>query len=85
MLFVDARHQRSSRRQDLIDEDENRLLRAELDALADNINELTDGEVSGDKILFLVDGCNVGFFHLFADDGDAVGVFLALDRTERSV
>ena len=55
VLFVNARHQRCCRRQDLIDEDEDCFLGAELDALADHINELTHGEVSWDKILLLVD------------------------------
>lgn len=45
VLFVDAAHECGSRRQHLINEDEDGLLWGELDALADNIYELADGEV----------------------------------------
>lgn len=48
MLFVDAAHECGSGRQHLINEDEDCLLWGELDALADNINELADGEVGWD-------------------------------------
>lgn len=68
MLLVDAAHQRSGRRQHLIDEDKDGLLGAELDALADHIDELSDGQVCGDEVLLLVDGGNVGFLDFFADD-----------------
>ncbi len=75
MLLIDATHERSSRWQDLIHEDEDGLLRAELDALADDVDKLADGQVGGDEVLLLVDGRNVALLHLLADDGDAVGVF----------
>ena len=68
VLLVNTAHQRRRRRQDLIDEDENRLFWGELDALADDVDELADGEVGGDKIFLLVDGGDVGFFDFFADD-----------------
>lgn len=45
MFLVDAAHERSGRRQYLIDEDEDGLLWAQLDALANDIDELTDGQV----------------------------------------
>ena len=48
VLFVDAAHQCSSRRQHLIDEDEDGLLWGELDALADNIYKLANCEVGWD-------------------------------------
>ena len=48
VLFVNAAHQCSSRRQHLIDEDEDSLLWGELDALADNIYELANCEVGWD-------------------------------------
>ena len=67
VLLVDAAHQRGSRRQDLIDEDENGLLRAKLDALADDVDELAHGEVGGDEVLLLVDGRDVALLHLLAD------------------
>ena len=67
MLLVDAAHQRRGRGQDLIDEDEDGLLRRKLDALADDVDELAHGQVGGDQILLLVDGRDVGFLHFFAD------------------
>jgi len=67
VLLVDTAHQRSRRREDLIDEDEDGLLRRKLNALADDVDELADGEVGGDKVLLLVDGCDVGFFDFLAD------------------
>lgn len=68
MLVVDTAHERSSRWQDLINEDEDGLFRAKLDALSDDIYKLTDGQVGGDEILLLIDGGDVGFLDLFADD-----------------
>ena len=59
VLLVYAAHQGSSRRQDLIHEDEDGFLRRELDALSDNVDELADGEVCRHQILFLVDGCDI--------------------------
>ena len=45
VLLVDAAHECGSRRQHLINEDEDGLLWGELDALADNVYELADREV----------------------------------------
>ena len=45
VLLVDAAHECGSRWQHLINEDEDGLLWGELDAFADNIYELADGEV----------------------------------------
>lgn len=59
MLFVYAAHQGSSRRQDLINEDEDGFLGGELDALADDVDELANGEVGGHQILLLVDGGDI--------------------------
>ena len=70
VLFVDAGHQSGSWGQDLVDEDENRLLRRELDALADDIDELTDSEVCRDEVLLLVDGRDVRLLDLLANDLD---------------
>ena len=68
MLLVDAAHQSSSWWENFIDEDEDGLLWRELDALADDVDELTDGEVGGDEVFLLVDGGNVRLLDLFADD-----------------
>ena len=59
MLLVDGAHERRGGRQHLVDEDKNGLLRAELDALADDVDELPDGEVGGDEVFLLVDGRDV--------------------------
>jgi len=74
VLLVDAAHQRSGRRQNLIDEDEDGLLWAQLDALPNHIDELANCEIRGDEILLLIDRRDVGLFNLLADDGDTVGV-----------
>ena len=68
VLFIDAAHKGGSGRQDLIDENEDGLFRAKLYPLANNINELANGEVSRDEVFLLVDGSDVGFLDLFADD-----------------
>lgn len=59
MLLVNAAHQRRSRRQDLINENEDGLLWGELYTLADNIDELADGQVGGDQIFLLVDSSDI--------------------------
>jgi hypothetical protein len=45
VLVVDSAHQGSSGRQDLVNEDEDRLLRSELDPFPDHIYELPNGEI----------------------------------------
>lgn len=66
MLLVDTAHKGSGGRQNLIDEDKDRLLRRELDALADDIDELSYCKVGRDKVLLLVDGCNVRLLNFLA-------------------
>ncbi len=61
MFLVDAAHQRSGRWQNLINEDEDRFFGAELDALADDVDKLSDSQVGRYEVLLLVDGGNVGF------------------------
>ena len=68
VLLVDTAHQRRCRRQDLINEDKDGLLRGKLDALADDVDELADGKVGGDQVFLLVDSGDVGFFDFFTDD-----------------
>jgi hypothetical protein len=79
VLLVDAAHKGGGGRQDLVDEDENGLLGRQLDALADHVDELAYGEIGGNEVLLLVDGRDVGLLDLLADDGDTVGVLLALE------
>ena len=76
MLLVDAAHERSGGWQDLIDEDEDSLLGRELYALADYVDELTDGEIGWNEVLLLVNGCDVALLMLLTDDWDSVAVFL---------
>ena len=80
MLLVDTAHERSSRWQDLIDEDEDGLLGGELNALADYVDELTDSKVGGNEVLLLIDRCDIRLLDLLADDWNAVGVLLTLER-----
>lgn len=68
MLFVDAAHQGSCRRKNLVDEDEDGLLGRQLDSLADDVDKLANGQIGRDQILLLVDGGNVALLNLFADD-----------------
>jgi hypothetical protein len=68
VLLVDGAHQSSSRWEDFVYEDEDGLLGAELDALADHVDELANGEVGWDEVLLLVDGCDVGLLDLLTDD-----------------
>ena len=68
MLLVYRAHESCCWRQDLIDEDEDRLLGRQLDSLADHVDELAHGEIGGDQVLLLVDGRNVRLLDLFADD-----------------
>jgi hypothetical protein len=79
VLLINRTHEGSGRWQDLIDEDKDGLLGRQLDALANDIDELTDGQIRWHQILFLVDSRDVRFFDLLADDRDAVAVLLTLD------
>ena len=87
VLLVDAAHERSSGRQDLVDEDEDGLLGGQLDPLADHVDELAYGEICGNEVLLLIDGSDVALFHLLADDlwseGSSVTVLRAFAMTER--
>lgn len=80
VFIVDASHESGGRWQDLIDKDEDGLLGAELDSLSDHVDELTDCQVCGDEVLLLVDGSDVGFLDLFADDLDGVLAIVARGR-----
>ena len=59
MLLVDGAHECGSRRQDFVNEDEDGFLWRKLDALADNVHELSYGEVGRYQVLLLVDSCDV--------------------------
>ena len=68
VLFVDGAHQSSSRGKLLIHEDEDGLLGRKLNSLADDVDELADGEVCRYQIFLLVDSGDVRFLDLLADD-----------------
>lgn len=48
MLLIDAAHEGGGRGKDLVNKNKDRFLGGKLDALADDIDELADGEVGGD-------------------------------------
>jgi hypothetical protein len=68
VLFVDAAHESSGGRKDFIHKNEDGLLGSELDALSDNIAELTNRQVRRHKILLLVYRADVRLFDLFTND-----------------
>lgn len=79
MLVVDRRHECGSRRQQLVDEDEDGLVRGQLDALPDDVDKLADSEVRGHQVLLLVDGGDVALLNLLANDlqrDEAKSVFI---------
>lgn len=83
MFLVDAAHQRSGWRQNLVYEDEDGLLGRKLDALADDIHELADGKVGRDEILLLVDGRDVALLNLLTDDLKRDGISRVMQQHGR--
>lgn len=67
VLLVDAAHKSSSRGNYFSCKDEQSLLGGELYTLANNVDELSHGEVRRHKILLLVDGGDVSLLALFTD------------------
>lgn len=67
VFIVHRRHQRSGRRQCLVDEDEDGLIGRQLDALSDDIDELAYGQIRGDEVFLLVNSSNVTLLDLLAD------------------
>jgi hypothetical protein len=59
VLLVYRAHESGGRWQDLIDEDEDGLLGRQLNALADHVDELADGEICRYQVLLLVDSRDV--------------------------
>ena len=68
VLLVYRAHKSGCGRQDLVDEDEDGLLGRQLNALADNVDELADGEIGGNQVLLLVDGRDIGLLNLLANN-----------------
>lgn len=80
MLLVNAAHEGSRGRQNLVDEDEDGLLGRQLDALADHIDELADGEICGYQILLLVDGSDIRLLDLFANNLEEMLAFQSVNN-----
>jgi len=76
MLFIDGAHQGCGRRENLIYEDKDGLFRGQLDAFANDIDELADGKIGGNQVFLLVDGRDIGLLDFFTDHRDTVGVLL---------
>lgn len=68
MLLIDGAHQRGSRWQDLVNEDEDSLLGAQLYPLANDVDELADSEIGGHEVLLLVNSGDVRSRDLLAND-----------------
>lgn len=68
VFLVDAAHESGRWGKHLVDEDEDGLLGGELDALADDVDELTDGQIGRNKVLLLVDRRDITLLDLFAND-----------------
>jgi hypothetical protein len=68
VLLIYRAHEGGSGRQDLVDEDEDGLLRRQLNALADHVDELADGQVGRHQVLLLVDSRDIRLLHLLANN-----------------
>lgn len=68
VLLVDAAHESGSGGKYLVHEDEDGLLRGQLDPFPDHVNELAYGEICRDEVFFLVDRSNIAFLDFLADD-----------------
>ena len=68
VFLVDATHEGGRWGKHFVDEDEDGLLGGELDSLADDVDELTNGQIGRNKVLLLVDGRDVTLLDLFAND-----------------
>jgi hypothetical protein len=68
VFLVDATHKGSCWGEHLIDEDEDSLLGGELDSLADDVDELADGQVGWHQVLLLVDGRDVALLDFLANN-----------------
>lgn len=77
MLLVDVTHLHRCWRQFIVDENENRRVRTQLDALANHVDELTDRQIGRDEILFLVNVSDRRLFALLCDDRNSVRVLEA--------
>lgn len=70
MLIINGTHECGGGRKDFIDEDENCLFRSKFNTFTDNIAELSDCQIGWDQVFLLIDGRNIGFLDLLANDLD---------------
>jgi hypothetical protein len=68
VLLVYRTHQSGGGWKDFIDEDEDGLLGRQLDALADHVDELANGEICRYEVLLLVDCRDVRLLDLLANN-----------------
>ena len=80
MFLVDAAHEGGCGRQNFVDEDKDGLFGSKLDALADDVAELADGQVGRHEIFLLVYGRDVGLLDLLTDDLNPVSKTQSLPR-----
>lgn len=69
--LVDVLHRLGRGRECVVDEDEDGLLRRELDALPDDVDELAYGQILWDEVLLLVEVRNIATLGALADDLDS--------------
>lgn len=74
VLLVKAAHGGRGRGDDVVDEEEEGVLRPQADPLSDQEVELADSQVRGHQVLLLVQLGDPGFGCAFHDDGDAIRI-----------
>jgi hypothetical protein len=74
LLFVNVGHQRSGWRKHVVDEDENRLFRTQLDALSDHVHELANRQIRWHQVLLLVNVWDVTAVRFLTDHWNSVWV-----------
>jgi len=77
MLVIDSSDGRACRRYLIVDEEEERVLGSQLDALADEEVKLAHGEVVGHEVFLLVEVSDARFGRFFHDDRHTIGILLA--------
>jgi len=75
LLFVYRRHQRGGGRHLVVHKDKNRLLWRKLDPHTNHVDKLTDGEIRGYQVFFLIKIWNGRLLCLFTNDGNPLRIF----------
>jgi len=68
VFVINGAHECRRGRKDFINKDENSLFRGKFDPFANDIAELSDCQVGGNEVLFLIDRRDIGLFNLLADN-----------------